>query len=79
MRIGWNTENPPSPALDDVVSEEYLVTYDTGGLDIARWTNVNRFWVDHVSDWHWECAQYCKVIAWMLLPRPYEEVKNEAN
>lgn len=71
MRIKWNTENPPSPKLDEVVHEEYLVTYEGGGLDIARWTNAS-IWSGRVSDWRWQCAQYCKVAAWMPLPEEYK-------
>lgn len=71
MRIKWHTENPPAPTIDRVVGEDYLVTYEGGGMDIARWTNMNVFWGGLVSDWHWICAQYCKVAAWMPLPEEY--------
>ena len=73
MRIKWNTDNPPSPKTDNVTYEEYLVTYESGGLDIATWTNANRFWAGHTTDWHWNCAQYCNVVAWMCLPEPYKK------
>lgn len=66
MRIGWRTENPPDE------KEEYLVQYDIGSMDIATWTNVNPFWTNKTTDWHWNKAQYCKVIAWMPLPEPYK-------
>lgn len=65
MRIGWRTDDPPKE------KEDYLVQYDGGGMDIARWTNVNPIWTTLITGWHWNAAQYCKVVAWMPLPEPY--------
>lgn len=65
MRIGWRTDNPPKE------KEQYLVQYDIGILDVATWTNVNPFWTTLTTDWHWNAAQYCKVVAWMPLPELY--------
>ena len=67
MRIGWRTDNPPEEKGD------YLVTYKSGDMDIARWTNDSFFWQGKTTIWHWVCAQYCEVVAWMPLPEPYKE------
>ena len=53
-------------------SDAYLVTYDSGGMDVAWWSNVNPFWTDHVTEPRWNGVQFAKVIAWMPLPKPYE-------
>lgn len=76
MRIEWRTDNPPEER------EIYLVTYEDGSLDICQWTNVNMFWTNLVTNWHWQPAPYCKVVAWMPLPHAYiakEEEENETN
>lgn len=55
--------------------KEYLVQLDSGGMCSCRWTNVNPFWTDLTTDWHWnifDIPQYCKVVAWMDL-EPYRE------
>lgn len=53
--------------------EDYLVQYDSGNMDVASWSNVNRFWTDHVTEPHWNCVQFAEVIAWMPLPEPPKE------
>ena len=53
--------------------EDYLVQYDSGNMDVASWSNVNRFWTDHVTEPHWNCVQFAEVIAWMPLPKPWKE------
>jgi hypothetical protein len=53
-------------------SEHYLVQYDSGDMDVASWSNVNRFWTDHVTKPYWNCVQFAKVIAWMPLPEAYK-------
>ena len=58
-------------------SESYLVTYDSGSMDVATWSNVNRFSVEHVTKPYWNKVQFCEVIAWMPLPKPYQEVNHE--
>lgn len=66
MRIGWHTENPPDG------EEDYLVQYESGGMDVAHWTNVNPFWTDLTTDWHWVgTAQFAKVVAWYPLPEEF--------
>ena len=52
--------------------ENYLVQYDSGYMDVASWSNVNRFWTDHVIEPHWNCVQFAVVIAWMPLPKPWK-------
>ena len=53
--------------------KNYFVQYDSGGMDVASWSNVNRFWTNHVTEPYWNCAQFEKVIAWMPLPSSYKE------
>lgn len=53
--------------------DDYLVQYDSGGMDVASWSNVNRFWTNHVTEPYWNCAQFQTVVAWMLLPELYRE------
>jgi len=53
--------------------EDYLVQYDSGDMDVASWSNVNRFWTDHVTEPYWNCVQFARVTAWMPLPEPYKE------
>lgn len=71
MRIEWRTDNPPEER------EQYLVTYEGGGMDICAWTNENRFWSDMTADWHWNARPYCRVAAWMPLPNEYEQEVEE--
>lgn len=52
----------------------YLVQLDSGGMCSCRWTNVNPFWTERTTDWHWnifDIPQYCKVVAWMPEPKLY--------
>ena len=52
----------------------YLVQLDGGGMCSCRWTNVNPFWTDLTTEWHWcifDIPQYSKVVAWMDL-EPYK-------
>ena len=53
--------------------KNYFVQYDSGGMDVASWSNVNRFWTNHVTEPYWDCVQFEKVIAWMPLPSSYKE------
>ena len=52
--------------------EDYLVQYESGDMDVASWSNVNRFWTDHVTEPYWNCVQFAKVVAWMPLPEPWK-------
>lgn len=73
MRIGWNTGNPPD------VEEWYLVQYESGSMDVCCWTGIFYFGGDPIkTDWHWTGkAQYAKIIAWHLLPKPYLEEEDD--
>lgn len=72
----WHTGNPPEPQASVVTRHEYLVTYDSGGMDVATWTNSNRFWSGHVSKWHWQTdVPFAVVVAWRELPCAYKEWK----
>ena len=73
-RTGWRTDNPPDE------HKEYLVQYESGGMGVCRWTNVNHFWTDLTTDWHWhimDVPQFEKVKAWTLLPEPYVEGRED--
>lgn len=68
MRIGWRTDNPPNE------KDEYLVQIEDANMVVGVWTNVNPFWTDRTTDWHWcHIPQYSTVVAWMPLPEPYRE------
>lgn len=67
------TERLPEIDMSYPHHEDYLVQYDSGNMDVASWSNVNRFWTDHVTEPHWNCVQFAEVIAWMPLPEPPEK------
>lgn len=71
----WTPVEEKNPEIDMTYShsDSYLVTYESGGIDVASYRNVNLFWTDHIVDPYWWGAQYCKVKAWMKLPKEYEE------
>lgn len=71
MKLEWRTDNPPEEI------EKYLVTDDSGELQIATWTN--EYYLGHkiIGEWHWVCEQYTKVVAWLPLPNPYAAKENE--
>ena len=57
----------------------YLICTDNGYMCSCRWTNVNPFWTDLTTEWHWnlfDIPQYSKVVAWMPL-KPYEMEREE--
>ena len=66
------TERLPEIDMSHPHHEDYLVQYDSGDMDVASWSNVNRFWTDHVTEPYWNCVQFAKVIAWMPLPEPWK-------
>lgn len=66
------SEGLPEIDMSHPHHENYLVQYDSGYMDVASWSNVNRFWTDHVTKPHWNCAQFAEVIAWMPLPEQYK-------
>lgn len=63
-------------------ANSYLVYLKSGCVCECRWTNVNMFWTDHTTEWHWnifDIPQYDEVLAWMLLPKPPVYCDGEKN
>ena len=71
------SERLPEIDMSHPHHEHYLVQYDSGGMDVASWSNVNRFWTNHVTDPYWNCVQFAEVVAWMPLPEPYRERRED--
>lgn len=66
--------------LPDEKEGIYWVCTDSGYQCQCRWTNINHFWTDLTTDWHWhimDVPQYSKVVAWRELPLPYSEETND--
>ena len=64
---------PVSERLPDAEKKVYWVCTDSGYQCQCRWTNVNHFWTNLTTDWHWhimDVPKYSKVIAWKSLPKP---------
>ena len=71
---------PVSERLPDAEKKTYWVCTDSGYQCQCRWTNINHFWTDLTTDWHWhimDVPQYSKVVAWRELPPPYSEETND--
>ena len=71
---------PCSERLPDSEEKTYWVCTDTPYQCECRWTNVNPFWTNKTTDWHWtnfDIPQFSKVVAWMPLPEPYTEEQHE--
>lgn len=67
---------PCSERLPEAEKKKYWVCTNSGYQCQCRWTNINHFWTDLTTDWHWhimDVPQYSKVVAWMPLPSPYRE------
>lgn len=67
---------PCSERLPEEGNKSYWICTDGGYQCECRWTNVNHFWTNLTTDWHWhimDVPQYSKVVAWMPLPEPYRE------
>ena len=65
---------PCSERLPEEERKEYWICTDTGYQCECRWTDVNHFWTDLTTSWHWhimDIPQYTKVVAWMPLPEPW--------
>ena len=65
---------PCSERLPQNEKKTYWVCTDTGYQCECRWTNVNHFWTDLITDWHWhimDIPRYTEVVAWMPLPEPW--------
>lgn len=70
---------PCGERLPENVKKNYWVCTDMGYQCECRWTNVNHFWTELTTEWHWhimDTPQYSKVVAWMPLPEPYKEGEN---
>jgi len=66
---------PCSERLPKEEQKKYWICTDTGYQCECRWTNVNHFWTDLTTSWHWhimDVPQYAKVVAWMPLPEPWK-------
>ena len=66
--------------LPDAEKKIYWVCTDSGYQCQCRWTNVNHFWTDLTTDWHWhimDIPQHTEVVAWMPLPLSYSEETND--
>lgn len=71
---------PCSEMLPEPEKKRYWVCTDGGYQCQCRWTNINHFWTDLTTDWHWhigDVPQYSKVVAWRELPLPYSEETND--
>lgn len=71
---------PISERLPEEEKKVYWVCTDSGYQCQCRWTNVNHFWTDLTTDWHWhimDVPQYSKVVAWRELLLPYSEETND--
>lgn len=69
---------PVTERLPEQQEKSYWICTDCGYQCECRWTNVNHFWTELTTDWHWhfmDVPQYQKVVAWMPLPEPYEEIE----
>lgn len=67
---------PCSEQLPPEENKTYWVCTDNGYQHECRWTNANPIWTHLTTDWHWnifDIPQYTKVVAWMELPKPYDE------
>ena len=70
---------PVTERLPKAERKSYWVCTDTGYQCECRWTN-DRFGIIESDEWGWkifDIPQYQKVVAWMPLPDPYEQPKEE--
>lgn len=66
---------PCSERLPEEQKKSYWVCTDSGYQCECRWTNINHFWTQPTTDWHWhpmDVPQYTRIVAWMPLPEPYK-------
>lgn len=71
---------PCSEKLPAPRAESYWVCTDGAYQHECRWTNINPFWTDRTTEWHWnlfDTPPHSEVIAWMPLPEPYCGAKME--
>lgn len=72
---GWISVEKRLPEIDMSYphSDYYFVWYDGCDIpDIASYSNVNRFWTEHITDPYWNAAPFCKVTAWRPLPPAFK-------
>ena len=62
----------PGIKMDHPHTDNYLVTYDSGDVGVAGWTNNNQFWSTAITSPYWKTPPHCEVIAWMPLPEAYK-------
>lgn len=70
---------PVTEKLPNEYKKCYWVQTDTGHMCECRWTNINHFWTDLTTAWHWnfvDIPPFSKVVAWRPLPEPYKEDEN---
>lgn len=73
---------PVSERLPDAEEKIYWVCTDSGYQCQCRWTNINHFWTNLTTDWHWhimDVPQHTEVVAWKLLPKPLKGESNGAD
>ena len=73
---------PVSERLPDAEKKIYWVCTDSGYQCQCRWTNVNHFWTNLTTDWHWhimDVPKHTEVIAWKSLPKSWRGENNEAD
>ena len=66
---------PVSERLPEDRENTYWVCTDGEYQCQCRWTNVNPFWTNLKTDWHWchfDIPRYQEVTAWRPLPKYYE-------
>ena len=67
---------PVTERLPEEICDSYWVCTDSGYQCECRWTNINPFWTNLTTSWHWnifDIPQYTTVVAWMPLPEPYKD------
>lgn len=67
---------PVKDKLPEEICNSYWICTDSGYQCECRWTNINPFWSNLTTSWHWnifDIPQYTTVVAWMPLPKPYKE------
>lgn len=72
---------PCDKRLPDEEKKTYWVCTDSGYQCQCRWTNVNHFWTNLTTDWHWhimDVPQHTEVVAWKLLSKPWRGENNGA-
>lgn len=66
---------PVTERLPEEECKHYWICTDRGYQCECRWTNVNHFWTNLTTDWHWnifDVPQYSHVVAWRPLPEPWK-------